>query len=303
MTSGKTIFDIAVIGGGLAGIAATMTGVKIGCQTLLVDQYGSGHFLSKYLPFGLDFGFGRILLNTSSSLGAELRDLTSVDTIEIIENEPFQISATDRKKFLAKTIIIATGAIPRKLGVPNEDNIEYGVHYSEEVFHESSLYKGRKVAVVGSGRTAVFVTQYLEQIAREVYLINENPDLLVEVWFSGKNITLLNNTQVIELREKKDHHYINGLIVKNKSTGKTERLQVKAIFIAKGYTPNTVLAQQCGIKCDQDGYIKVDKYQRTNVDRIYACGDVIADHQIAYHPIIEGTTAALTAAQELVKSR
>jgi thioredoxin reductase (NADPH) len=208
--------------------------------------------------------------------GAEIRFgiITKVD----FSNQPFIITVDEEKQILAETVIIATGATAKWLGLPSEQKFNgYGV--SACATCDGFFYKGQDVAVIGGGDTACEEAAYLSNMCKKVYLIHRRDEFRASKAMQHKvshtaNLELVLNHSPEEIVGDKT---VNGIIVKNVLNGETKKLDVTGVFVAIGHKPNTeVFAGQ--ITLDNQGYILTKPgTTETNIPGVFAAGDV-QDH-------------------------
>jgi thioredoxin reductase (NADPH) len=297
-------YDMIIVGGGPAGMAAAIYGSRMGWKTLVLEKEAVGglaaktSFIENYPGFseisGLDFADR--LRKQAEKFGASIQELVEVTDINI-DKRPFEVITTSGN-FVAKVVILATGASHRHLGVPGEKELDgKGVSYCATC--DGPLYKTKKVAVVGGGNSAVTEAMYLDKVVREVHMIHRRDRLRAEESLQN---AILNNSDVniiwdsvVEEIHGSDTGGVKKLTIKNVKTEEESSLRVKAVFIAIGILPNNELAKKLGIELTDEGNIKVDEKQRTSIPRIYSCGDITpAQGQISV-AVGEGTTAAISA--------
>ena len=185
----------------------------------------------------------------------------------------FFIVKTDMAEYKAKALIIATGGKHRELGVPGEKEfVGKGVSYCATC--DGNFFRGKKVAVVGGGNTAVTDAIYLHEIGCDVVLIHRRDELRAEKALQEelfkRNIPVIWDSIVLRIEGKER---VERLVLLNRKTNEERVLEVDGVFIAVGITPATDLVMDLGVERDVAGYIKVDKRQRTNVPGVFAAGD------------------------------
>jgi thioredoxin reductase (NADPH) len=206
--------------------------------------------------------------------------VTEVDTT----SRPFKVKADDGKEILADTLIIATGATAKYIGLESEEKFKGG-GVSACATCDGFFYKGKDVAVVGGGDTAAEEATYLANMCRKVYLIHRRDELraskaMQKRVFNTPNIELLWNHEVKEIVgvEQGFTKALNGAILINNKTGEEKRIDIEGFFVAIGHTPNTKLFVN-KLKMDETGYLitKPDS-TATSVPGIFAAGDVQDKH-------------------------
>jgi thioredoxin reductase (NADPH) len=197
-------------------------------------------------------------------------DATKVDLSE----RPFRVE-TGGDSYTADALIIATGAAAKWLGLESEKKLQNrGV--SACATCDGALYRGREIAVVGGGDTAVEEAIFLTRFATKVIVIHRRKELraskiMQERAFNNDKITFLWDSEVTEVLGDDE---VTGLRVRNRKTGEETELQVGALFVAIGHKPNTDLFEGALAK-DEQGYLIVERGTRTSVEGVFACGDVM----------------------------
>ncbi len=277
----EKIYDTVIIGGGPAGYSAALYAARAGLDTLVIERMSAGgqaaitDIIENY-P-GFDEGIGGFELAMRMQRGAEAagavteyREALSLD----VSGEVKRIK-TDSGELLSRTVIIATGADPRRLGLAGEEELlGRGVHYCAHC--DGRFYKGKTVAVVGGGNTALGDALYLSRIAKKVYLIHRRDSftatkVYIDPLLAAENIEVLKN------RAPKKLIYgerLDGVMLES-TDGDTESLiAVDAIFVAIGRVPVTgFLPEEILL---EDGYIKADESTKTSVSGVFAAGDARA---------------------------
>jgi thioredoxin reductase (NADPH) len=204
--------------------------------------------------------------------GAEVvyEDATAVD----LSKRPFRVEMGERS-VLAEALIIATGAAAKWLGLDSEKRLtNRGV--SACATCDGALYRGREIAVVGGGDTAVEEALFLTRFATRVTVIHRRDALraskiMQERAFKNEKITFLWNSEVIEVLGDAG---VTGIRIRNTKTGAESEMATGALFVAIGHVPNSELFQG-QLRTDEQGYILVENGTRTSVEGVYACGDVM----------------------------
>lgn len=214
--------------------------------------------------------------------GAETRwgSITEVD----FSQRPFICKADDGKTIEAESVVIATGASARWLGIPSEQ--EYmGAGVSACATCDGYFYRGKVVAIVGGGDTACEEATYLAKLASKVYMIHRRDEFRASKAMQAKvfntpNIEVIWNSRVAEIVGEKQGFIksANGIVVENVQTGASSRIDIDGLFIAIGHSPNSdVFKGQ--IELDETGYIvTVPGSTRTNIEGVFAAGDVQDHH-------------------------
>ena len=293
-----------IIGAGPAGMATAIYASRMGWNTLVLDKGAVGGLaattpiIENYPGFseisGMDFADR--LKKQAEKFGAVIKELVEVTDVKTGGSEIEVL--TPSENFTAKVIVLATGTSHRHLGVPGEKALEgKGVSYCATC--DGPLYGSRKVIVVGGGNSAVTEALYLDKVVREVSLVHRRDQLRAEESLQ-KQILENSNVQMIWDSEVKEiiGDEITGVkkaIITNVKTGEEQQKRIKAVFVAIGILPNNELAKKLGVKLTEDGLIIVDSNQRTNIPRVYACGDITPGQGQISVAVGEGTTTAISA--------
>ena len=276
----KHIFDMIIIGGGPAGYTAALYAARAGLDTLIIERMSAGGQMAltgeiENYP-GFENGIDGFTLGTKMQSGAERFGAKT----EYAEVEGVRLDSrvkeiiTSSGSLFSRTVVIATGANPRLLGVAGEESlVGRGVHYCAHC--DGRFYKDKTVAVVGGGNSAVGDALYLSRLAKKVYLIHRRDSLRADR-ILREQILLTENVEVIwnsEISELISDGRISAVKVKNNITADDTWLPVDGLFIAIGRRPATdMLAGQLNL--DDLGYIIADETTKTNIDGVYAVGDV-----------------------------
>ena len=273
------IYDMAIIGGGPAGYTAALYAARAGLDTVIIERMSAGgqmaltDIIDNYPGFndGVDgFTLGLNMQQGAERFGAttEYTEVLSVDLLGKVKT-----ITTTSGIFSAKTIVIATGANPRELGVENEQKlIGRGVHYCAHC--DGRFYKDKTVLVVGGGNSAVSDALYLSRIAKKVYLVHRRDTLRAtkvyhEPLKKCENVEFLWNSQIKEFLF--DNKITGAKIATN--DGQVYDIACDGIFVSIGRRPATEFLNG-SLPLDKGGYIIADETTQTEIDGVYAVGDV-----------------------------
>ncbi len=298
----KEEYDIIIIGGGPAGLTAGLYAGRYGLSPLIVTQTLGGlvaeaSVVENYPGFESITGTELVERFQKQTLkwGAQISIAEEVLEIRKREDGKFEI-VSDRDTYIARTVILATGTKHKKLNVPGEKELDgKGVSYCATC--DAPFFKDKTVAVIGGGNTAVMDALYLGSICRKIYLVHRRDKLRAEKALADrlgelKNLEIVWNHIVDKIEGTTK---VEKLILKNKVTGALKELEVDGVFVDIGILPNNELAKKMGIKLGSEGYIEVDRHMNTNIEGIYAAGDITGNvGQIAV-AVGEGTIAATSA--------
>lgn len=294
-------WELIIIGAGATGLAAGVYGVRSGLKTLILEERIAGGatldapLVENYLGFQGVSGFDLVqkMVAHAKSAGVAIREFEGVTGLDVKGEK--KIVKTTKTEYEAKTVIIATGAYYREIGVPGEKELRgRGVSYCG--LCDGPLFKGKKVLVVGGGNSAAITSLYLSGVAAKVIIAHRSEAFRAEEAYvkglAGKsNVEVLLNTEVKEIVGDR---LVNKAVLFNNKTGETSELAVDGVFAQVGESPNSQVAKEAGVNVDEDGYIIVDRLQHTNVEGVYAAGDV-TNHPVKQigTGVGEGTTAAV----------
>lgn len=270
---------LAIIGAGIAGVSAAIYAQRSGLEFLLFEPKTVGGQLAliesvdNYAGLGLA-AKGR---DFSAQLAKTLKDL-EIGTIqeEINKIQVNKTAATlivENSSYQVKTLIIATGALFKRLGITSEaDYAGKGLSYCAVC--DGFFFRNKVVAVIGGGNTAVEEALYLADIAKRVYLIHRRGQLRA-IDHLQKELRKKNNVEIIfdsvvEKIEGKD--ILEGILIKNTKNNRTSLLSLNGLFIAIGIKPNTDIFKGI-IALDENGFVLTNEEMKTSCDFIWACGD------------------------------
>jgi len=272
-------YDVIIIGGGPAGLTAGLYAARAGLKSLLVEQgvFGgqivNARLVENYpgFPEGISGAeLGEFMRRQATKFGLETLN-TGVSGVK--RGNTYEIS-TSEGEIQAKSIIIAVGAEYRKLGAPGEERLSgRGVSYCATC--DGFFFRGREVAVIGGGDTAITDALELAQHCRKVYIIHRRDQLratkaMQEKAFSQPKIELVWNTVVQEIVGGK---MLSSLRLKNAKTGQSSDLEVDGVFVAVGLKPNSQAFSKL-VTLDEAGFIITDELMRTSAPGIFAAGDI-----------------------------
>ena len=271
------VYDVLILGGGPGGYTAALYAARAGLSVKVLEKLSAGGQMAlttqidNYpgFPEGIDgFELGERMQQQAERFGAET-EYAEVFSAELTKDP--KVVSTSEGQFFGKTVVIATGANARKLGIEKEDAlVGRGVAYCAAC--DGMAFRGKDVAVVGGGDSAVADALLLSRVAKSVTLIHRRDTLrATKIYHSAlekaENVRLLMNAQVTELLADKR---LTGVRVK---TAEGEReLSVEGLFISVGRVPNTALFE--GQLKLENGYILAGEDTKTNIPGVYAVGDV-----------------------------
>lgn len=296
--------DLLIVGGGPAGLTAGIYATRSGLQTVVVEkgmlggQVATTPLVENYPGF-TQVG-GKTLVEIMVSHALEYVEIFPGEEVQrIVPGERFTIT-TNRRRYLARVVLLATGAASRRLGVPGEERLAgRGVSYCSTC--DGPLFSGKKVIMAGGGDSAVTEALHLHQIGVEVTLVHRRDKLraqerLVDA-LRETAVPVLFNTEVEEILGEAR---VEAVRLRNNRNGELSTLEVAGVFIAIGYAPAVELAVRLGAELSPDGYIKRDERHRTTVAGIYSAGDVEGGYKQIVTAAGQGAEAALAIFEDLV---
>jgi len=277
--------QVVIIGSGPAGLTAALYAARANLKPLVIEGIEAGGQLMlttmvENWPGYRDGIMGPDLMAElraqAERFGAEIiqGDVSSVD----LSQRPFTI-AMGKTQHLAQTLIVATGASAKWLDLGVDKKLS-GRGVSTCATCDGFFFKGRPVAVVGGGDTAMEEAIYLSKLATTVTVIHRRDSLRASKVMQDKamsmpNISFIWNTEVVDIKDL-DKGEVTSLVLKNIQTGETSELAVDGVFIGIGHVPNTALFKG-QLALHDNGYLKTHDGSRTSVEGVFAAGDV-QDH-------------------------
>ena len=276
----EKIYDMIIVGGGPGGYTAALYAARAGLDVLLVERLSAGGQMNltgqidNYPGFseGIDgFQLSMNMQQQAERFGAKTK---YAEVLKLELEGDLKSVRTNEGEYLAKTVVISTGAGPRSLGVAGEEAmIGRGVGYCAHC--DGMFYKGKTVAVVGGGNSAVAEALYLSRIAKEVILIHRRDSLrATQVYLKplqeASNVRIIWNSEVAALLGE---DVLSGIKVKNVVNGEAARLELQGLFVSVGRKPATDLVKD-QLTLDGAGYIMAGEDTKTNIPGVYAVGDV-----------------------------
>jgi len=295
--------DMVIIGGGPAGLSAGIYAARSGLKTVVVEKGVLGGQVAltpvvENYP-GLKQVGGKALVDIMVTHALEYVQIFPGEAVvDIQPGQPLTVQ-TSRRKFVTRSVLMATGASHRHLGVPGEKRLGgHGVSYCATC--DGQLFKGRKVIIVGGGNSAATEALYLKNVGVDVTMVHRKDTLKAqEVLIQNliqNNIPILFNTEVKEISGL---NTVESVSLLNNQTGESSTLAIDGVFMAIGYIPANDLAEKLGIVLGDDGYVKHDNY-RTNVPGVYTAGDVTGGYKQIVTAAGQGSEAATVIFEDLV---
>lgn len=276
----KPIYDMVIIGGGPAGYTAALYAARAGRKVILLEKLSAGGQMAlsaqidNYPGFeeGIDgFELAEKMHQQAQRFGAET-ELAEVTSVRL--DGKHKIIETSEGTFYGKTVLIATGANPRELGIPGEKAlVGRGINYCTAC--DGMFYKGKTVVVVGGGNTAAADAMTLSRIAGKVILVHRRDTLRAtkiyhEPLMNAPNVEILWNSGVVELLQD---GRLTGIKIRNVISGVETVIDCDGVFVSIGRAPATELVKG-QLDLDPSGYILADETTKTNLPGVFAVGDV-----------------------------
>ncbi len=274
------VYDVLVIGGGPGGYTAALYAARANLSVMVLEkltpggQMGTTDVIDNYPGFPEGVGGFELALQMQKGaqrFGAQTQ-LSEVISVEL--GGTVKQVRTQDGTYQARTVVLASGAHPRELGLSGEQELRgRGVSYCATC--DGMFYRGKTVAVVGGGNTAVSDVLYLSRLCQKVYLIHRRDQLRASKVYldplqQAENVEFVWDSQVQELLYG---DVLTGVQVRHKKTGEIREIPCDGLFVAVGHVPNTELYQG-QVELDQAGYVLADETTRTNLPGVFAVGDL-----------------------------
>jgi thioredoxin reductase (NADPH) len=302
-------YDVIIVGGGPAGLAAALYTARMDLKTVVVDRGPLGgqllntELVEDYPGFESILGpdLAMKMGEHARKFGVDIRDFEPVQEVDV-EGDTKVVRLESGVELRAPALIMAAGGLPRYLEVPGEKEF-WGRGVSYCAVCDGAFFKGQELAVVGGGDAAIEEGDFLTRYASKVYIIHRRRDfraqpILVDRARSNPKIEFILDAQVKEIVGDEKVQ-----VVRYEQRGETRELRVGGVFIFIGFVPNSGLFK-VHVDHDAGGYVLTDRNMQTSVEGIWAVGDVRAQltKQIAT-AVGDGTTAAVAAAQYLTAQK
>ena len=299
-------YDIIIIGAGPGGLTAGIYAGRQGTKNLIIDKDLAGG-LGREVPEMENYpGFDNISgleliekMKAQAIKNCELHELEEVTEIAKTDDEYRFTVKTNKDTYQSKTIILATGSSHRQLGAKGEEEFKgKGVSYCATC--DGFFFAGRDIIMVGGGNSALQEALYLKNLGANVTIIHRRDEFRAQkhlqnmIKEAGIN-TILNAT----VDEIKGDMLVESVVLKDTQTGELTEMPINGVFVSVGYIPHTELAKQIGVNLDESGHIIIDKDQKTNIDYVYAIGDVCVGLKQWVVACGEGAVAATSAFNDI----
>jgi len=281
------LYDVVIVGAGSAGFTTAIYASRDGWKTLILEKEASGglaastHMIENYPGFPKGVGGPELMENFQAQaerFGAVLEEFDGVKSIEKGDDNVFTIQTDEGKTYRGRTVLLATGSEPKKLGIPGEAEFyNKGVSYCATC--DGPLYKDEEVVVIGCGNSGLQEAEILLQYAKKVTFVEflgySIAEKVLQDRVKGHEKTTCYFSHMAT--EVKGDNLVKTLVVKNRETDEDVEIPTAAVFIYVGYKPYTSFVEGL-VELDKYGYIVTDKHMRTSVPGIFAAGDVVSEN-------------------------
>jgi thioredoxin reductase (NADPH) len=300
--AGAEMYDVVIVGAGPAGLTAAIYASRGRLKTAVLERNMAGgqialtDLVENYpgFPEGISgFDLSQKMKEQAEKFGAEMREIEGVAELRS-DPEGCYVVATDREQIRTRSVILAPGVEPRRSGIPGEaEFIGRGVSWCATC--DGALYRGKTVAVIGGGNSAVEEGMFLTKFAEKVYVVHRRDELRAapiaqERAFANPKFEFVWDSLPKQIDGAE---MVEALEVENVKTGEARSLPVNGVFMYIGQIPNTAWLKDT-VELDEWGYIVTDELLRTELQGVFACGDARANplKQIAM-AVGEGALAAV----------
>lgn len=299
--------DLVIIGSGPAGLTAGIYAKRAGLDAVVLEKGIVGGQVSvtpevENYPGFVNIG-GKMLMDMIHEQAKRYVDVVTGQKVEEIKVGRNLEVVTQDRLYVADAVIYAAGASWKKLGVPGEERfMSKGVSFCASC--DGFMYRGRKVAVIGGGNTALTDALHLKNLGVDVLIVHRRDRFRAEQHLVDsvvrEEIPVRWNAAVEEIGGVRSLEYI---LVRDTVSGDAQKIPVDGVFLAIGVVPNVEAVTHLGLALEPGGYIKVDRQGRTSIPRLYAAGDITGGVQQIVTAVSEGAIAAMAVFEDLTRRR
>jgi len=296
--------DLAIVGGGPAGLTAAIYAARAGLKAVVIEKSSLGGQVAitpviENYP-GLARIGGKALVQMMVSQALLFVSIFQDERVFDVQQGNPLIVTTNRRRFLAKAVLLATGATYKQLGVPGEAQLTgRGVSYCATC--DGPFFKEKGVLVAGGGDSAVTDALYLHNVGVKVTIVHRKDQFRAQEHLvrqiSERGIPVLWNTEIKEIRGKET---VREVLLWNNQSNAMRTIRVDGVFVSVGYVPTNDLAEKIGVALSPEGYIQHDSNHRTNLPGIYSAGDVEGGFKQIVTAAGQGAEAALSIFEDLI---
>jgi thioredoxin reductase (NADPH) len=297
------VHKLIIVGSGPAGLTAAIYAARANLEPIVIDGDTPGGQLIKtsYVenwPGEKSILGPQLMMNMrdhAKQFGTQF--VSGIVTKVDFSQKPFSITVDNKKTLQSHAVIIATGATPKRLGVPGEDRY-WGKGVTTCAVCDGAFYKDRKVVVVGGGDTAMEDASFLKKFTKDITIVHildkfTASHAMQERVINDPDIKVYYGSTVTEMHG--DNQKVTGVTVTNQADGTTMRLEADGVFVAVGLSPNSAPFKEY-IACNKGGWIEVTDQTRSNVEGVFVAGDV---HDYRYRQAVTAAGAGCMAALDV----
>ncbi|MFA5990868.1 MAG: thioredoxin-disulfide reductase [Candidatus Doudnabacteria bacterium] len=275
------VYNVIIIGSGPAGLTAAIYAGRAELKPLVLAGLKPGGQLMdttevENFPGFVNGVMGPELMGNMTKQAERFETTILPENVESVDfsASPFKIK-TGKGEYLAKSVIIATGAEANWLGLPGEQRLR-GKGVSACATCDGFFFKGKDVAVIGGGDSAMEEANFLTRFANKVYIVHRRAEfkaskIMLKRAQDNPKISFVTNVAVLDVVGEST---VEGLKIKDNATGAESTLPLQGVFLAIGHTPAAKIFASAGVEIDQKGYIKVQNNTHTNIPGVFVAGDV-----------------------------
>jgi thioredoxin reductase (NADPH) len=299
--------DLVIIGSGPAGLTAGIYAKRAGLDAVVLEKGIIGGQVSvtpevENYPGFINIG-GKMLMDMIHEQARQYVGVVTGQRVEEIKVGRNMEVLTQDRVYVADAVIYAAGASWKKLGVPGEERfLSKGVSFCASC--DGFMFKGKKVAVIGGGNTALTDALHLKNLGVDVLIVHRRDSFRAERHLIDsvvrEKIPVRWNAAVEEIGGVQALEFI---LVRDTLTGDAEKIPVDGVFLAIGVVPNVEAVTHLGLARDPGGYLRVDRQGRTSIERLYAAGDITGGVQQIVTAVSEGATAAMAVFEDLTRRK